>query len=175
MRAFVALEVPEGFRRETAALARQIEADVSGRFPSQDTYHITLAFLGDISEHGSELAIEAIDAACEGIRPVHLHPEGLGKFGRSSDATLWLGLARDDGMMELASRVREELTARGVGFDGKAFKPHLTLARRARLPKGRLPELPFPQDAEATRVTLFKSTLAPEGATYKPLYTVELG
>lgn len=175
MRAFIALNIPEDFVQEVAALSRKIKADIPGRFPSPDTYHITLAFLGEISEHESELAIEAIDAACEGIRPVRLHPEGLGKFGRASDATLWLGLERDDGMMELASRVREELTARGVGFDGKAFKPHLTLARRAKLPKDRLPELPFPQDAEATEVVLFKSTLAPEGATYKPLYTAELG
>ena len=77
--------------------------------------------------------------------------------------------------MELAARVREELAARNVPFDGKAFKPHLTLARRVRIPRGALPALAFPEPAEARIVTLFKSTLTREGAVYKPLHSVELG
>ena len=77
--------------------------------------------------------------------------------------------------MALAARLRDELDARGVAFDGKAFRPHVTIARRASLPEGELPHLEFPLDDEARCVTLFKSILAPSGATYKPLYTVELG
>ncbi len=50
----------------------------------------------------------------------------------------------------------------------------MTLARRARLPRAELEGLVFPQPGEASRVTLFRSILGPEGARHKPLYTAEL-
>lgn len=76
--------------------------------------------------------------------------------------------------MGLAERVRAELAARGLAYDEKAFLPHVTLARRARVPRGALGRLAFPLPDEATRVTLFRSILEPAGARYKPLYTVGL-
>lgn len=175
MRAFIALELPELFEDEVAALARQLRDAVEGRFMRRETYHVTLAFLGEIDEALARGAMEALDEACETVAPVPLVTDGLGTFGKPHDATLWLGLCGGDGLASLASAMRAALDARGISYDRKAFRAHITLARRARLPKGELPALVFPAPATATRVTLFKSELAPEGATYKPLYTVELG
>ena len=76
--------------------------------------------------------------------------------------------------MDLAARVRSELSARGLAYDEKDFLPHVTLARRARVPRGALGDLAFPLPDEATRITLFRSILEPDGARYKPLYTVAL-
>lgn len=174
MRAFIALELPYDFEDELAGCARQLASVVSGRFMKRSTYHVTLAFLGDIDEGEARSAMDALDAACADMGPAPLSAEGLGTFGRPRDATLWLGLARSTQLMDLASRVRTELENRGIAFDAKPFLPHITLARRARIPAGALPDLPFPLPAEATDVTLFKSILDQSGATYKPLYTVEL-
>ena len=174
MRAFIALELPDAFASETADLARLLGEHVNGRFTKPASYHLTLAFLGDIDDAAKGLAMDAIDAACAGMPPIPIASNGLGKFGRSRDATLWLGIRPDTHLLELAQRVREELDARSISHDPKPFKAHITLARRARIPRSALPELPFPLDDVATHVTLFKSTLSHEGATYKPLYTVEL-
>lgn len=174
MRTFVALQLPEGFAFDVAALARRLSSSVEGRFLPKETYHLTLAFLGEIDETGVAAATQAVDAACEAVPPVPVRSDGLGKFGRASDATLWLGIAADPALMNLAARLRDELSARGLAFDEKPFKPHVTLARRARIPKRDLPPLAFPRDDEAVAVTLFKSTLEREGAVYKPLHTVEL-
>lgn len=174
MRTFVALDLPQGFEDDVAALSRQLAAVVEGRFMARETYHITLAFLGEVDERESQLAIEALQQACSELRAIELRCDGLGKFGKPNDATLWLGLQQSPQLMELAQRVRDELTARGIGFDEKAFKPHITLARRARIPRQWLPSLAFPADDVATCVTLYKSTLSSAGAEYKPLYTVEL-
>ena len=135
---------------------------------------MTLAFLGDIDEAQARDAMDAIDEACAGAAAVPIWPNGLGKFGRASDATLWLGLASGPKLIDLVNRMREALRARGIGFDDKPFLPHITLARRVRLPKGALPELAFPLPSDAARVTLFKSTLSRDGAQYKPLYSAEL-
>ena len=175
MRTFVALDLPPDFADGVAGLARQLSAAVEGHFLPRSTYHLTLAFLGEVDEAQAARAADALDAACANTAPVVLASDGLGKFGRASDATLWLGVAPDPALQALAERVREELTARDVPFDPKPFRPHITLGRRVRIPKKPLPPLAFPLPAHARTVTLFKSTLSRDGAEYKPLYTVELG
>ena len=168
MRAFIALELPEAFAYETAALAERLSLLCEGRFVPRENHHVTLAFLGDIGEAQSQ-------EACEGRGPVVLSSDGLGRFGRPADATLWMGVVGGVALDGLAAVVRERLQAHGLEYDGHPFKPHVTLARRARLPKGDLPALEFPMPDTAERVTLFKSTLSSDGASYKPLVTVELG
>ncbi|MBM6774352.1 RNA 2',3'-cyclic phosphodiesterase [Olsenella profusa] len=175
MRAFIALELPEAFADEMAALVRSLSAVCEGRFVAPGNHHVTLAFLGEVGEAETRLAMDALDAACAGSGPVRLAAEGLGTFGRGRDATLWLGLRRTDELEALAGRLRAELASRGVAYDQKDFLPHVTLARRARLPRAALEGLAFPRPDEAACVTLFRSDLRPDGARYKPLYTVELG
>lgn len=174
MRTFIALELPECFAADTAGLARQLGAVVEGRFLPRETHHLTLAFLGEVAEADIAAATDALEAACADMPRIPLRSDGLGEFGRANDATLWLGIAPAPELEELASRLREELTSRQLPFDDKPFKPHITLARRARIPKTSLPPLAFPRDDQAHTVTLFKSTLSREGAAYKPLATVHL-
>ena len=173
MRTFIALEVPDGFRFEVASLARQLAEHVDGRFTQPDNYHLTLAFLGDVGEREIASAIDALEAACAKRIAPSLAPDGLGKFGNANDATLWLGLAPTDALVGAAADVRNALEARGIPFDRKPFKPHITLARRAAIPKAALPPLPFPAPAHASAATLFKSELDSEGAIYTPLHTIE--
>lgn len=174
MRAFIALELPDDFALDVAGLARQLKGSVEGRFMPPENHHVTLAFLGDVDERTVASAMAVLDDAARTHATILLRCSGLGTFGRKSDATLWLGLVPEGGLADLAAAVREGLAERGVDFDEKAFKPHITLARRARIPEGALDALPFPFDDAAATVTLFKSELSSSGATYKPLYSVEL-
>lgn len=82
MRAFIALELPADFADDTAAAARRLSASLEGRFLDRSTYHLTLAFLGDIDDAEASRAMDALDVACAGSAPVSLAPDGLGKFGR---------------------------------------------------------------------------------------------
>lgn len=175
MRAFIALDIPQALREDVAALARQLKTSVRGRFVSRENYHVTIAFLGDVIERDLAEAMTVLDEAASRFDPVELAPDGLGKFGRANDATLWLGFTQDPALMELAPFVREGLDDAGVNYDSKHFLPHLTLARRAALDSGTLPMLPFPAPAHADELTLFKSTLTGDGAIYEPVYTVRLG
>lgn len=103
MRAFIALELPADFADDTAAAARRLSASLEGRFLDRSTYHLTLAFLGDIDDAEASRAMDALDVACAGSAPVSLAPDGLGKFGRPADATLWLGVAPDPALQALAN------------------------------------------------------------------------
>ena len=177
MRAFIALEMPEEFVDAAQGMARSLERVADGRFVPAQNYHLTLAFLGEIGEQEARGAMAAMDEACRAAGPVPVDADGLGSFGkRAGGAGLWVSVAKDPELMALAERLRRCLRDRGVAFDdANSFLPHVTLARRARLPKGELPALAFPLPCEAARVTLFRSYLEKAGARYKALYTVELG
>lgn len=86
-----------------------------------------------------------------------------------------MGVGPKDELAALAKAVRAELASHDVPFDDKPFVGHITLARRARVDEASFDSLPFPNPATATTVTLFKSELSSEGATYKALYSAELG
>ncbi|MGN0046986.1 MAG: RNA 2',3'-cyclic phosphodiesterase [Eggerthellaceae bacterium] len=173
MRTFIALELPEEFAYEVAELSRSLSHGVKGRFMKRDTYHLTLAFLGDTTAEGVSAACDVLDSL-EGRGVIPLIPNGLGKFGRSADATLWLGLSERSELMSLAEDVRAGLQAQNAWFDPKPFKPHITLARRCKLADADLSQLPFPIASEACRVKLFKSNLSSEGASYDALHSVTL-
>lgn len=174
MRVFIALELPDDFAADVAGLARQLSAEVDGRFLRRESYHLTLAFLGEVDEAELASAVAAVEETCATCAPVPLRADGLGKFGRSGDATLWLGIAPNPELDDVVYPLRDALLDHGLDFDEKTFKAHVTIARRAKLPSGSLSQLAFPHDSHATRVTVFKSTLEKDGAVYKPLYTYDL-
>lgn len=174
MRTFIALELPDGFCHDVANLAHQLSSVVKGRFMKRQTYHLTLAFLGEVDEAEAQKAIHVLDEVAQACTTPMLNPTGLGKFGKAHDATLFLELQATDELLGLANATRNMLQQEGISFDEKRFRPHITLARRANIPKERMPELAFPRASKAPTVTFFKSTLTPAGAEYKALYSVEL-
>ena len=115
MRTFIALDIPSVLQDDVAALARQLKTAVEGRFVPRENYHLTIAFLGDASERDLAEAMTVLDEAAGRFDPVELSPDGLGKFGRANDATLWLGFMQDPALMELAAFVRAELDDASVG------------------------------------------------------------
>lgn len=92
MRTFIALELPADFADDVAAMARRLSASLEGRFLDRSTYHLTLAFLGDIGDAEASRAMDALDVACASAAPVPLAPDGLGKFGRHASKTGSLAL-----------------------------------------------------------------------------------
>jgi 2'-5' RNA ligase len=83
-----------------------------------------------------------------------------------------------------AVAVRNALTARGVAFDAKPFRPHVTLARvKADVDRraaraiaaaaGRLQ--PPPLHFEVDAVVAFESVLSPKGPRYTPRAVALLG
>ena len=177
MRLFIALPPPE---KERAALERELgavrRACRKGTFSRGENLHITLAFLGEIPEERLDDARAAMDGCFAGAFPVTIGP--LDRFrGREGDTLI----LRADGGRELTALQRalsQNLRSRGFVSEDRAFRPHLTLARRAILREGetlqtlsaRLEPVRFP----AERMILFLSH-RPDGVlTYTPLYTKEL-
>ena len=176
MRLFIALVLPDETLDAVAETADALQRCVRGRFVLPDTYHMTLAFIGEANGAMVAAAEGALERACRGATPIALQPSDLGKFGPSSSATLWVGFDRTgtDEACGLAMRVREELSDAGIPFDEKPFKAHVTIARKADLRSAQLPPLGYFPAARVRSVALFESELSREGARYRIVHEVEL-
>ena len=173
MRLFVAAELPEEMREALAETSALLRGRVRGRYVAPDSFHVTLAFLGNVEPYRVNDASEALERGCAGHSAFTLSLGDLGCFGKRSKATLWQGFKDTDALSELAETVRMELRAEGFTFDAKPFVGHVTLMRAADMTAG---ELPTPAHAagSVSNVTLFKSDLSGPRPVYTPLHVVEL-
>ena len=175
MRTFIALELPTDFAAETARLQGNLSTVLQANYVPEKFLHLTLAFLGEL-ETSTQLAAtqRAIELASSNFAPVSLHPERLGFFGDSSDATVWMGVSPTPALMNLAKSIRSELSTKGIAYESTPFKPHIALARHANIRHASLQGFEMPDTAHATNVTIFKSELSPAGSKYQPLHSVTL-
>ncbi len=173
MRLFVAVELPQAMREALAETSALLRASVRGRYVAPDSFHVTLAFLGEVSATRIDAAVAALEAGCRGFTCFKVSFGALGSFGKRTSATLWQGFEDAGDLPELATRVREELRGEGFDFDEKSFKPHVTLMRKADVSSGLLPA-PVIADGTVSTVTLFRSDLSGSRPVYEPVHAVLL-
>lgn len=105
------------------------------RLADLDHLHVTVAFLGDIEAARLVDVESALGLAAECFRDGrHSSPRlslgGGGRFGQGRLTVLWVDLRGDvEALHELAGLVRDRLRRAGLPYDGKPFRPHLTVAR----------------------------------------------
>lgn len=120
---------------------------INSRITARPLWHVTLAFIGEVSDRAVGKAARALDQAaerCGQARPT-LRLSGGGTFGRSRFTLLWVGLDGDvEALVTISDAVRRELRASHVPYDSKRFAPHLTIAR----PGDRLPPATIAADVE---------------------------
>jgi RNA 2',3'-cyclic 3'-phosphodiesterase len=177
---FVALDLPE---RPRAALAAWRDALVEGRRDLRpvraEALHVTLVFLGWQDERAADsIAQAAFEAAAVGA-PV-LQAAGVRALPPRNPRLFALDLADEDGRASaVQAAVSDALEARRwYRPEKRPFWPHVTLARvkRGERRVAPLPDAPAPPaDALVAGVlTLYRSTLRPQGALYEPLARTRL-
>lgn len=174
MRLFIAAELPSSVTDALAETSAALRGGVRGRYVSPDSFHVTLAFLGEVEGRRVQDACAALDRGCVGFEPFTVSLGDLGCFGKRSKATLWQGFREAGALPELARSVRGELSAEGFAFDGKSFLPHITLMRAADLTVGGLP-MPTMAQGMVSCVALFRSDLSGSRPVYEPLHVAALG
>ena len=173
MRLFVAAALPEEMLEALAETSAALRDAVRGRYVAPDSFHVTLAFLGEVEGARVSAACDALREGCAGDSPIDAALGAFGSFGRARAATLWQGID-GAGLPELSQDVRRSLRNAGFMLDEKAFLAHVTLMRAARL-EGR--ELPMPCLATGTisTVALFRSDLSGDRPHYDPLEKMGIG
>ena len=193
IRAFVAIELDASVRQAFAQiqatlrtrLQQAVGPDVRVQWVKPESIHLTLKFLGDISEDRVPGIQAALARAASGHVRFAVAVEGLGVFPDArAPRVLWAGLtARADALKRLAGDVETALAAIGCSPDPKPFHPHLTLARikersrdagRALSDGGVLTCATQRGEITVAGVSLMKSDLQPSGSVYAQLCHVPL-
>jgi RNA 2',3'-cyclic 3'-phosphodiesterase len=178
---FVALDLPEQAR---SALAEWRDQLVEGRGDlrpvAPQALHVTLVFLGWQDESAAEpIAAAAFAAAADRGAPVLR--AGAVKPLPPRDPRLFALDLDDEGSRATAVQAAVSDALEGGRWyrpEKRPFWPHMTLARvkrgQRRVPP--LPDAPAPpaEAFEATELTLYRSTLRPQGALYEPLARARL-
>jgi RNA 2',3'-cyclic 3'-phosphodiesterase len=100
----------------------------------RENWHLTLAFMGTARADAVDSFVERLaEGALDLPRPA-LSICGGGAFpGVERARVLYAGLTGDTGLLRrLSDRTRSAAAVSGCGPDGRAFVPHLTLARSRR-------------------------------------------
>lgn len=173
---FLALDLPEDAREELVRWRDALLASRSDvRSVRPEALHVTLVFLG----WQDESAAERIAAAAFGALPDGLPPRLAAtevKPVPPRNARLFALDLDDDGGRTTALQAAMSDALEAGGFyrpEKRPFWPHITLARvkrgERRVPPPPDDPPPPAEPFEASVVTLYRSTLRPQGALYEPL------
>lgn len=145
--------------------------------------HLTLKFLGDVSEKRLEQIKNAIQRIS--LDPFNISLEGIGCFPNTKRIrVVWIGISEGkETLKKLASFVEQTMAQIGFPKDKRPFSPHLTLGRVKYL-KGEGSNLLIKKIEESKELyfgsqsinsfILKKSTLTPKGAIYDNLLEISL-
>jgi 2'-5' RNA ligase len=160
-RVFIALWPDEATRRALRKTCRAVVAYCGGRPVPSAHYHLTLAFLGHVPV---ELLADIRAAAATAVRPVPaLVLDRFGHFPRAR--VLWIGPTHPpDGLAALAADLWSALAPLGLRPDQRAFRPHLTIARKLHRPPA--DQRPTPVAWQPAGFALVRSVTAASGARY---------
>ena len=176
LRTFIAVELPEKFVPEIERIEFMLNTPgIKLVEPAQ--VHITLKFLGDISEDNVEPIASALSQV--NCKPFEARVKGVGVFPKPAYIrVIWLGAEGD--FEALHGEVERVLAPFGFEKDDK-FSPHATLARVKSLKEkaALLEKIKKLEDIDlgtmnVESITLKKSTLTPQGPIYETLREIKL-
>ncbi|HXQ26953.1 MAG TPA: RNA 2',3'-cyclic phosphodiesterase [Candidatus Acidoferrales bacterium] len=181
MRLFVALDLPSEVLDAIGELiARLKPLCKSARWTQPEGMHITLKFIGPAIADADAQKLAAARAALATVRseaPVEIHFRGVGFFPDTRrPRVVWCGVAASPNLAPLAADVERALEPLGIPREGRAFVPHLTLARfKSFEDTGRLvhaaeglKDTDF-GSARETEFHLYESLLKPSGAEHRKI------
>ncbi len=185
IRSFVAIEMPGEVKEQLAPVLREI-GELDGKLKPVDpaNMHLTIKFLGDVTEGGIVEACRICGEASGRLQPISAEVAGVGVFpGERRPRVIWAGCRETSGrvLVDLYNALDSAMESIGVASERRGFKPHLTLAR-VRQPgdPARLMDFLTRWDgrefgeAFAGEICLFMSELGRSGPTYTKMGTFPL-
>ena len=190
MRAFIAVSIPDEIKRklqEEIDLLSDLLRGAPVRWVRPEGIHLTLKFLGEISNNNLEKFHQALEREVKGNPFFTLRVGGFGCFPNiRRPRVMWIGITEESGTLtRVQSAIEEKLVPLGIEKERRPFHPHLTLGRvRRNISMSELTQL---QDVvkkfvvgqighfEVSELHLIRSILRPSGAEYSSLGDYPLG
>jgi 2'-5' RNA ligase len=161
---FFALWLSDRQRELMRDTLRPVLSAVEGDIIDRRNWHVTLVFIGNFPEE----QIPFLLAAAEDIEtePFRLRFDRLEYWQRTKVAAL-MALAVPPALESLLQALETKLKAFDLEAENGLFRPHITVARRAR--QFETMHLTRPVDLEMQDFELMESLPGPSGVSYRPL------
>ncbi|MGA8528172.1 MAG: RNA 2',3'-cyclic phosphodiesterase [Acidobacteriaceae bacterium] len=191
MRLFIGIALAEEAKNALLGVRERLGPCSSGeselRWPSPESWHVTLQFLGSASDEQAACVMEKLGTVRAARVPLRL--EDLGFFERAG--VFWAGVALTPELLVLQQKVVAATRRCGFVPEERAYRPHITLARakgraggRALAPLHKAVERAYPvrkvradkdgapggwvgPEFEAGEFVLYESFPGPEGSRYE--------
>lgn len=182
MRCFIGLPLPEEYQQELRTVVATWKPRLRSRlsWTKPGNWHMTLKFLGEVSEVSLEHVIQSL---AEPLGAGFVLRAGGGGFfpNQAKPRVLWVGVRQGgEDCRGLAGEVQRRLAVLGHSAEGRAFAPHLTVARIKEARPDPWPDLlrelhvrVWPE-ARMDRVVLWESRLDPDGPIYRQVAAFRL-
>ena len=184
MRLFVAVNLPA---EERAAIWRAAaplrEAQLPVNWVPEAGLHITMKFLGEVSEDSAAKVGAALSDAVRDVRPFEVGIGGFGAFpNMERPRVVWCGVEHHPALELLANDVEQALHPFNFTSDLQPFRPHVTLgrarkdaqARRLRRLAKDMGHLDYAGLIPVHSVDLMESTRGPDGSVYDVRHAARL-
>lgn len=185
MRAFIALVLPDAARDALERLQQELRASRADvKWVEPDNLHVTLKFLGEISEAERQALERMLRQLATSMEPFALGLSGVGAFPSvSAPRVIWVGLGEGvEAAAHLAQAIEREGASIPLPREDRPFSAHVTLGR-VRSPRGRqvlvvaLKQSRWqpPSAWQVNAVTFYQSVLGSGGPQYTVLADIPLG
>ena len=184
IRAFIAIEISPASKLKISELINQLkrsESDV--KWVNDTQMHLTLKFLGNIEQDKIPKISGALKDIASKAVVFQIIFSGIGAFPDiNRPRVIWLGIEKGaDNLKKMAGHVEDKMKRLGFAKEGRGYKAHLTLGRVRSLKNiGALTsmisktEFDYRKEITIDKLTLFQSTLTPQGAIYTLLQELPL-
>jgi 2'-5' RNA ligase len=181
MRVFIAVDIIEQVKQIILQLQKRLKdsSNAGSRditWVKPDAMHLTLKFLGEITDNQLVEVCKAIKEVSAGYKGFDLNIETVGSFGGKSARVLWIGSGSgSETITKIAEDIEQRLEKIEFPREARPFTAHLTLCRiksfKAGLEMANLAEDYKDFKAGAAfidEIKVYQSQLTPQG----PIYTV---
>ena len=183
MRVFIAVELSKEAKEELSRVIDVLRSSgADAKWVRPEAMHLTLKFLGDVSENSVEKIKPLLQEIARKTGPFDLILDGIGVFPDWRNVkVIWAGISEGADKAEILAKAVEGAMA-GIGFEKETrpFRPHLTLGRikgarkKDELKKAAQGLAVKTAKSFVSEIVMFRSDLTSEGAIHTPLASFKL-
>jgi RNA 2',3'-cyclic 3'-phosphodiesterase len=183
IRTFIAFDTPPTLKAEICRIQsalKECRADV--RWESENKFHVTIKFLGDVEEMILPEIISNVKTITEQYYQFPIIYQNVGAFPNNKrPRVLWVGCTNtDQQLLRMKEQLDQSLKKFGFEIEDRQFHPHVTLGR-VKSPSGlknliqTLENITFePRQVSIADILVVKSILKPSGSEYSTLASISL-
>ncbi|VVB60727.1 RNA 2',3'-cyclic phosphodiesterase [uncultured archaeon] len=127
MRCFIEIDIPQSIKEYLSGKAERIKSmerpdnAYSFSITKKENLHITIAFLGEISENRVDAVIKKVSEIAGNYRPFECTLSKIEVIPKKRPRVIWVSLDESNTLSKLSEEIKEALMVKG---ENKEFAPH---------------------------------------------------